>query len=186
MATRSLEAAPPAAPGGHEKCASPPRVVHGSGVAAVHCAVKPLLALAPLSVALLVACGAPASSPEHASSFPSGAPASASSGAPASAPTSTPRSSPAESAAYDGAKEVFEHHCRACHADGTRLSNGNAIRAFDMNSYPFGGEGSPRDVARRVAVSVGLEGGVPTMPKGRSPLSPEDRARIATWVESFQ
>lgn len=89
-----------------------------------------------------------------------------------------------ELAAYERVEAVLAQHCHACHADGTRLSNGAAMSWVDMNAYPFGGV-SRAQMGATIRASVGLEGAAATMPPDRVGLSADDLELIRAWAATL-
>lgn len=80
---------------------------------------------------------------------------------------------------------MFASHCVTCHATGTRLASDEAMRAVNMASYPFAGA-TPREMGRKIRLSVGLGGKPRTMPpESWHALTPDDLALIAEWESSI-
>lgn len=92
---------------------------------------------------------------------------------------------PLELAAFERVAPVFAAHCTSCHATGTRLSSAEAMRAVNMESYPFAGA-PPREMGRKIRLSVGLGAQKRTMPpQGWHEVTGDDLALIAEWESSL-
>ena len=143
----------------------------------------------------LAACGSTAKEPTTASPpAPAGAPTTAAAPTTTTAPTTAappaaasppPGVNAAEFAAYERAKPAFGKFCSRCHSEGTRLSNWEAMRQFNMMTYPFGSQDAPK-LGKSIRTSLGIGGGKATMPKGHAgEVQGEDLALIAAWADAY-
>lgn len=106
--------------------------------------------------------------------------------------SSRPRPRPTEPASKEGAdatyaaaRPVFERHCGKCHSRAERGGNKDALKHFDMTSYPFRGHHADA-IAPSIASAMGLDGSEATMPKGKAAgsVSDQDLAAIRAWVDA--
>jgi len=91
----------------------------------------------------------------------------------------------AETAAYQAARPVFTTYCAACHQQGGAKATAKKLGHFDMTAYPFGGHHAA-EIAGEIREALGVDGGKPTMPKGKPGVVQGDElASIVAWAVAW-
>jgi len=101
----------------------------------------------------------------------------------------TPRDGGAAAAsaqvAYEKAGPIFAAHCASCHTSHGSKSSKNALKHFDMDSYPFGGHHAD-EVTASIRKVLGADGSKPTMPRDRpGAVQGEELSLILAWADAY-